>query len=61
MLQNDPQQPFALYNLAEDPKESVDMRGQRPKVYRELSQKLRKHMQRGGAVPWQPPARANRK
>ncbi len=61
LLQNDPQQPFALYNLVEDPKESVDMRGQRPKVYRELSQKLRKHMQRGGAVPWQPPARANRK
>lgn len=61
LLQNDPQQPFELYNLVEDPQERTDMRGQRPKVYRELSKKLRRHMQRGGAVPWQPPARANRK
>ena len=61
LLQNDPQRPFELYNVVADPAESVDMRGQHPKVYRELSKRLRKHMQRGGAVPWQAPARAMRK
>jgi arylsulfatase A-like enzyme len=61
LLQNDPQQPFELYNLIEDPQERIDMRGERPRIYRELSKKLRKHIQRGGAVPWQPPARVDRK
>lgn len=61
LLQNDPQRPFELYHLAEDPREARDVRTQHPKVYRELSRKLRAHIQRGGAVPWQPPERAGRR
>jgi arylsulfatase A-like enzyme len=61
LLQNNPQQPFELYHLAHDPLEERDVREQQPKVYRELAAKLRAHMQRGGAVPWQPPERAGRR
>ncbi len=58
LLQNDPQRPFELYDLANDPQEEVDLREREPRKYRELAAKLRRHMQRGGAVPWQPPSRA---
>ncbi len=58
LLQNDPQRPFELYDLANDPQEQVDLREREPRKYRELAAKLRRHMQRGGAVPWQPPSRA---
>ncbi len=61
LLQNNPQQPFELYHLAHDPLEEHNAREQQPKVYRELAAKLRAHMQRGGAVPWQPPERAGRR
>ena len=61
LLQNTPQQAFELYHLAEDPAEARDLRELQPKIYRELAGKLRAHMQRGGAVPWQPPERATRR
>lgn len=56
LLQNDPFQPFELYNLANDPGESRNVAADHPKVVRELETALRAHIQRGGAVPWQPPA-----
>ena len=61
LLQNNPQRPFELYNLAEDPREEVDLREREPARFRELAAKLRRHMQRGGAVPWQPLSRARRR
>jgi len=61
LLQNKPERPFELFNLAQDPQETTDVRKQHPKVYRELAAKLRAHMQRGGAVPWQAPERARRR
>ena len=61
LLQNTPQELFELYHLAKDPLEQQDVRELQPKIYRELAKKLRAHMQRGGAIPWQPPERAGRR
>lgn len=56
LLQNFPWQPLELYNLADDPAETTDLRKQQPKVFNELSAAMRRHIQRRGAVPWQKPA-----
>jgi arylsulfatase A-like enzyme len=56
LLQNDPFQPFELYHLGDDPGESRNVAADHPKIVRELEAALRGHIQRGGAVPWQPPA-----
>jgi arylsulfatase A-like enzyme len=56
LLQNDPFQPFELYNLDNDPGESRNVAADHPAILRELETALRAHIQRGGAVPWQPPA-----
>lgn len=61
LLQNAPEQHFELYHLDEDPLEARDVRELHPKIYRGLAAKLRAHMQRGGAVPWQHPERAERR
>lgn len=55
LLQNSVEGRFELYNLADDPKETTDLRDKNRGKYNELAAKLRAHMQRGGAVPWQPP------
>lgn len=57
LVQNSVEGPFELYNLAEDPLETTDLRPQHKGRYTELATKLRAHIQRGGAVPWQPPRR----
>ena len=59
LLQNGPFEPYELYDLRDDPLE------QRPlprsdKAYRRLFNALRDHVNRSGAVPWQPPDRAQR-
>jgi arylsulfatase A-like enzyme len=54
LMQNDPYSPLELYNLAEDPYERQDLAATRPEVLDEMKAALRKHVQRGGAVPWQP-------
>lgn len=55
LMQNGPFAPLELYNLKEDPKEERNVTGKAPKVTRELSTALRRHIQKGGAVPWQKP------
>lgn len=56
LVQNNPFAPLELYNLAADPNETTDLAAKEKKVVAELNAALRKHLQRGGAVPWQPPA-----
>jgi arylsulfatase A-like enzyme len=53
LLQNDPWSPLELYNLRNDPQEKNNVAKQAPKVFKELSDSLRQHIQRGGRTPWQ--------
>ncbi len=57
LLQNSPFAPMELYNLAQDPAEQNDLAKDNRRVYREMLSALRVQIQRGGAVPWQRPAR----
>lgn len=59
LVQNSVEKPFELFNLVEDPLETTDVRAQHKSTYNELAAKLQAHIQRGGAVPWQPPHRLN--
>jgi arylsulfatase A-like enzyme len=53
LLQNDPWSPLELYNLRTDPRETNNVAKQSPKIFRELSDSLRQHIQHGGHTPWQ--------
>ncbi len=55
LLQNDPYSPLELYNLADDPQEQNNLFDSHGKIARELQAAMRRHIQRGGAAPWQPP------
>ena len=55
LLQNSPFEPLQLYNLAIDPQEQNDVAGSNRGIVNRLNAELRLHLQRGGAVPWQPP------
>jgi arylsulfatase A-like enzyme len=55
LLQNDPYSRLELYNLREDPQEQKNLADQNLPAFRELADALRRHIQRGGTVPWQPP------
>lgn len=55
ILQNDPFSPLELYHLEKDPGETENLATRAPKVFNELSAALARHIQRGGAVPWQKP------
>ncbi len=57
LLQNSPFAPQELYDLKSDPQESHDLASENRAKFRELARALRAHVQRGGAVPWQQPAR----
>lgn len=59
LMQNDPYSPLELYNLKNDPQEKNNLMGRAPKVFKELSDALRQHVQVGGATPWQKPASTN--
>jgi arylsulfatase A-like enzyme len=53
LLQDSPFGPQELYNLAEDPQETTDRSKQEKAVLRDMAAAMRKHIQRGGRVPWQ--------
>tara|TARA_B100000809_G_scaffold72903_3_gene70642 strand:- start:3664 stop:5031 length:1368 start_codon:yes stop_codon:yes gene_type:complete len=55
LLQNSPFQPLELYNLEADPLEATNLAGKERGVFRDLSARLRRELQRYGAVPWQKP------
>lgn len=55
LMQNNPYSPLELYNLKNDPQEKINASTKAPKVFREMSDALRRHIQRGGATPWQRP------
>ncbi|MFN7826461.1 MAG: sulfatase [Acidobacteriota bacterium] len=55
MLHNSPFEPLQLFNLASDPREQRDLFSSEPKIAQELTVALQLHLQRAGAVPWQPP------
>ena len=56
LLQNSPYGPLELYNLRTDPGEKTNVFSQNQKIARELQSRLSLQIQRGGAIPWQPPA-----
>ncbi len=58
LLQDRPFLPRELYNLGLDPQESNDLAARESKRFQTLDAAMRKHIQRGGQVPWQPPAPA---
>ncbi|WP_237607607.1 sulfatase-like hydrolase/transferase [Roseimaritima sediminicola] len=53
LVHNTPYEPMQLFHLQQDPLEQEDLRTKHPKVYRELSARLRLHIQNAGHVPWQ--------
>ena len=53
LMQNDPFSPLELYNLKSDPQETANVATKAPKVLNELSEALRRQIQRGGSTPWQ--------
>jgi len=55
LMQNDPYSPLELYNLKNDPQEKTNVATKAPKVFSEMAEALRKHIQRGGGTPWQRP------
>lgn len=55
LMQNDPYHPPALYNLSNDPQETTNLATTAPQVVKDLSKSLARHIQRGGATPWQKP------
>jgi len=58
LMQNSPYAPLELYNLKDDPQERKNVIATNPKIARDLQDALRRHVQRGGATPWEPPALA---
>jgi arylsulfatase A-like enzyme len=55
LMQNDPYRPLELYHLKTDPQERTNLVAIRKQELNELAAALRRHIQRGGAIPWQKP------
>jgi len=57
LVLDSPFAPLELYNLRRDPQETTDLAAKEKAVLRDITAALRKQIQRGGDVPWQPPAK----
>jgi len=55
LMRNSPYEPLKLYNLQQDPGESTDLATNERQIFNQLSDALRRHTQRAGGTPWQPP------
>ena len=55
LVQNNPFEPYRLFNLGRDPREEVDLAASEPEVCRELASALMRHIQAAGQTPWQRP------
>lgn len=55
LVHDDPCAPMELFHLARDPGETTDLRVPEPQRFDDLATRVQRHIQRGGAVPWQPP------
>lgn len=58
LVQNSPFEPFQLFHLGQDPREEHDRSAKEPVMFNALGGVLKRHLQRAGTVPWQPPERA---
>jgi arylsulfatase A-like enzyme len=54
LLQDSPFAPLELYNLKSDPLETDNLAGKQRDIRAKLDATLRRQIQIGGAVPWQP-------
>lgn len=57
LLQDSPYAPLELYNLKDDPRESTNLAAREREIPGRLDATLRRQLQKGGTVPWQPAAR----
>jgi len=55
IVQNTPFSRQELYNLNDDPLETMDLSQKSPQQFRDLAAKRRLQIQEGGRVPWMPP------
>jgi arylsulfatase A-like enzyme len=53
LIQDRPGAAPELYNLQRDPQETTDLAAKERRVLNDLCAAMRKHIQRGGQVPWQ--------
>ena len=54
LLQPNPFAPWELYHLGDDPQERTNLAASHARQRSELEAAIRRHIQRGGAVPWRP-------
>ena len=55
LLQNTPFEKYQLFNLNDDPLESIDVSDGHRSIVKDLTEKLRHHVQVAAQVPWQQP------
>jgi arylsulfatase A-like enzyme len=53
LVKNSPMAPWELFHLEKDPLETTDLAENEKRVFADLANAMRMHIQRGGAVPWQ--------